>query len=249
MTKTKTQRRTFWLTASIVLVAVCIMDLSVWYALEQIGGILSPLITSAPGQPEVTKAIQTFNSLEQYFTMIGMPASFLIFLLVVGAIRLVYRTGGEKKGDVSQSVSEKTEKKDSEKERAMKKARDHRMYLHLISLLQREGRLIDFFAEDLDAYEDGQIGAAVREIHATCRRIVEKSISLKPVIGSLEGESVTIEPGFDPGTVKLVGNVSGEPPFTGILRHRGWQAGRIEIPTFSGEQEPGIIAPAEVEIQ
>jgi hypothetical protein len=126
---------------------------------------------------------------------------------------------------------------------------DQKIFLYMISVLQREGRLIDFFAEDLDDYGDDQIGAAVREIHTTCRRVVEKSLSLKPVINSLEGETVTIEEGFDPGTIKLVGNVSGDPPFSGILRHRGWQAGTLEIPTFPGDQDPGIIAPAEVEIQ
>jgi hypothetical protein len=122
------------------------------------------------------------------------------------------------------------------------------MFLNLISVLQREGRLIDFFAENLDAYEDAQIGAAVREIHTTCRRVVEKRLSLEPVIQSMEGDEVTVEAGFDPGSIKLVGNVSGEPPFTGVLRHRGWRAGRMEMPTFSGDQEPGVIAPAEVEI-
>lgn len=249
MKKAKSHRRTFWWTAFIILVVVCIMDFSIWYALERISRVLAPLITSAPGQPEVTTAIQTFHSLEQYFLMIVMPASFVMFLLVVGSIRLVYRTGGKNKGDISETVSEKPSKKESEQEQAQKKAREQRLYLHLISLLQREGRLIDFFAENLDTYDDSQIGAAVREIHATCRRVVEKSLSLKPVIGSLEGESVTIESGFDPVTVKLVGNVSGEPPFSGILRHRGWQAGRIEMPTFSGDQQPGVIAPAEVEIE
>jgi hypothetical protein len=224
------------------------MDLSLWFALDLLGGVMTPLILSAPGQPEVTTAIQTFHSLEHYFILIGLPASFLLFLLVVGSIRMVYRPGREKNGAPLEKPTQKGTD-DPEKERARKLALDQRLFLHLISLLQREGRLIDFFAENLDDYGDDQIGAAVREIHSTCRRVVEKSLSLKPVIDSLEGEAVTVDTGFDPGTIKLVGKVSGEPPFSGVLRHRGWQAGKIEMPTFPGDQHPGIIAPAEVEIQ
>lgn len=249
MKKTKLHRRTFWGTVFIVLVAVCLMDLSLWFALDLLGGVMTPLITSAPGLPEVTTAIQTFHSLEHYFLLIGVPASFLLFLLLVGSIRLLYRPGLVKADKPSEKPSKKTDEKDSEKERARKLALDQRLFLHMISLLQREGRLIDFFAENLEDYGDEQIGAAVREIHSTCRRVVEKSLSLKPVIDSLEGETVTVETGFDPGTIKLVGNVAGDPPFSGVLRHRGWQAGRIEMPTFPGDQHPGIIAPAEVEIQ
>lgn len=249
MEKTIAHRRTFWWTVCIVLLAVCIMDLSLLYALGLLGEVMSSLMTSAPGQPEVTKAIQTFNSLEHYFLIIGMPASFLLFLLVVGSIRIVYRSGSGKKVVSTESTSKQKSGTESEQERARKRTQDQRLFLHLISLLQREGRLIDFFAENLDSYEDDQIGAAVREIHSTCRKVVEKNLSLKPVIGSLEGETVTVETGFDPGSIKLVGNVSGEPPFSGTLRHRGWQAGKMEMPTFSGDQDPSVIAPAEVEIE
>lgn len=249
MKKTRSHRRTFWWTVFIVLVAVCIMDLSLWFALDLLGGVMDSLITSAPGQPEVTAVINTFHSLENYFLIIGMPASFLLFLLVVGSIRIVYRPGRPEKIKTSEKPPKTTGEKETENERARKRALDQRLFLHMMSLLQREGRLIDFFAEDLESYEDDQIGAAVREIHSTCRRVVEKSLSLKPVIDSMEGETVTVESGFDPVAVKLVGNVSGEPPFSGVLRHRGWQAGKIEMPTFPGDQNPGVIAPAEVEIQ
>lgn len=249
MKKSNAHRRTFWWTVFIVLITVCIMDLSLLYALDLIGGVISSLMTSAPGQPEVTKAIQTFNSLEHYFLIIGMPASFLLFLLVVGSIRMVYRSRPGKESASTDRTPKQTPGTESEQERAEKRAKDQRLFLHMVSLLQREGRLIDFFAENLDSYEDDQIGAAVREIHSTCRKVVEKSLSLKPVIGSMEGETVNVEAGFDPGSIKLVGNVSGEPPFSGILRHRGWQAGKIEMPTFSGDQDPSVIAPAEVEIE
>ena len=249
MKKTDAQRRSFWWTVFIILLAVCLIDLSLWYVLGLIGEVITPLITAEPGQPLVTTAIRTFNSLEQYFLIIGMPASFLLFVLLVALIRLIYRPSRDQETVQGKGDSKPEGNRDLESEKARKKAREQRLFLHLISVLQREGRLIDFFAENLDSYEDAQIGAAVREIHATCRRVVEKRLFLKPVIQSMEGETVTIDPGFDPGTIKLVGNVSGEPPFTGVLRHRGWQAGRMEIPTFSGDQDAGVIAPAEVEVR
>ena len=38
-----------------------------------------------------------------------------------------------------------------------------------LAILQRDSRLIDFLQEDIAAYSDDQIGAAVREIHDQSR--------------------------------------------------------------------------------
>jgi hypothetical protein len=123
-----------------------------------------------------------------------------------------------------------------------------RLFLHLLSVLQREGRLVDFFSEDLNLYEDAQIGGAVRAIHENCKKAVNKSLSLEAVIDRNEGEEIQVDPGFDPDAVKLTGNVTGEPPFKGILRHKGWRTRKLELPALSGGQDARIIAPAEVEI-
>jgi hypothetical protein len=123
-----------------------------------------------------------------------------------------------------------------------------RMFLHLFSMMQREGRLMDFLAEDLSQYEDSQIGSAVRAIHAGCLRIVNEYLDPQPVLDQAEGENVVIEVDFDPGAVKLTGKVVGEPPFEGILRHKGWQVGKLKLPTLSGSQNAKIIIPAEVEL-
>lgn len=240
--------KTYWWTAFIVFFVICVMDLAVWFGLQFIGNTISPLITAAPGLSEVTTAIRTFQSFEQWALVYALPGTFLLFLLTIGIIRLFFRSGNAPE-DPQPAERKMDAVSESAKARAEKRVKDQRLFLHLISLLQREGRLIDFFAEDLSAFDDAQIGAAVREIHATCRKIVEKSLSLKPVIDHIEGETVTVDADFDPGAVKLVGNVTGDPPFSGVLRHRGWQAGKTDVPTLSGSQDPGIIAPAEVEIQ
>jgi hypothetical protein len=132
---------------------------------------------------------------------------------------------------------------------ALKKHRhDQRMLLHLLTLLQREGRLMDFLGEDLSAYDDAQIGMAVRSIQENCKSAVEKQLHPEAVMEGEEESEVTVAAGFDPNAIKLVGNVTGEPPFTGILRHKGWRATGVEIPALADKDDPLVIAPAEVEI-
>jgi len=126
--------------------------------------------------------------------------------------------------------------------------RKRRLFLHSLSILQRDGRLMDFFDEDLSRYEDEQIGAAVRSIQEDCKKTIKKYIDVKPVLEAQEGEIVRVEPGFDIDAIKLVGKVSGDPPFEGVLKHRGWKAGKKDIPKLSDIQDAGIITPAEVEI-
>jgi hypothetical protein len=117
-----------------------------------------------------------------------------------------------------------------------------------LAVLQREGRLVDFLREDLAAYSDAQVGAAVRSIHASCRKVLDEHLALEPVRSEDEGTRVVIDNGFDASAVRLTGNVSGKPPFRGVLRHRGWRTRRVELPADAAGQDPSIVAPAEVEI-
>lgn len=133
------------------------------------------------------------------------------------------------------------------KEEALRK--DKRMFLHLLSVLQNEGRLLDFFEENLDEYEDDQIGAAVRSIHENCRKVMNKYVKYKSIVEADEEAEIRIEQGFDPAAIKLMGNIVGDPPFAGVVRHKGWKAVKVELPTLSVEQDADIIAPAEIEIQ
>ncbi len=115
----------------------------------------------------------------------------------------------------------------------------------LVSVLQREGRLLDFLYEDLDAYDDAQIGAAVRTIHRGLRGALLDLMELAPVIEAKEGTEVVVEEGFDPKEIRLVGKVRGKPPFRGILRHRGWRLVGFRLPK---PKRDDVLAPAEVEI-
>ncbi len=119
--------------------------------------------------------------------------------------------------------------------------------LRLLAALQEEGRLVDFFTEDITPYSDEQIGAATRNIHASCRKALHSTVTVEPVMVGEEGATVTVPAGFDPAAIRLVGAVTGTPPFTGVLRHAGWRATAVNLPRRSG-QDPQVIAPAEVEI-
>jgi hypothetical protein len=134
-------------------------------------------------------------------------------------------------------------------EQAKREGREKRLFLHLVGVLQREGRLMDFLKEDLTAYEDSQIGAAVRTIHASCGKTLATYLDLEPVMSQPEGATVDIDADFDPSIIKLVGNVVGKPPFSGILRHRGWQLRSCKLPELGDVPNSDVLAPAEVELQ
>jgi hypothetical protein len=120
--------------------------------------------------------------------------------------------------------------------------------VRLLALLQREGRLIDFLEEDIEHYEDAQIGAAVRDIHRGCRKALGEYLRLEPVLPQPESSSVRVEAGFDTSTIRLVGDVVGQPPFTGTLRHPGWRAQAVRLPATPDGHDPTVVAPAEVEL-
>lgn len=120
--------------------------------------------------------------------------------------------------------------------------------LQLLSLLQREGRFIDFLEEDVSAFSDAQIGAAARVVHTQCRAALREHIPLEPIRSEEEGEKITLQRGFDAQTIRLGGNVSGEPPYTGSLSHRGWRAREVKLPKMAEGHDASIVAPAEIEL-
>lgn len=121
--------------------------------------------------------------------------------------------------------------------------------LQLLSILQRDARLVDFLMEDISAYEDDQVGAAVRNIHQQSREALDRYVKLSPVVDGVEGD-FTKTPEGNGNSYKLIGNVpaSGKAP-GGVLRHKGWKADKIDLPQLSSGQNVKIVAPAELEIE
>ncbi len=120
--------------------------------------------------------------------------------------------------------------------------------MQLLSIMQREGRFIDFLQEDVGSFSDAQVGAAARVVHAGCKRALADYVTLEPVRREPEGAAVVLDRGFDAGRTRLTGNVMGEPPFKGKLTHHGWQVATIKLPTLANGHDPKVIAPAEVEL-
>jgi hypothetical protein len=120
--------------------------------------------------------------------------------------------------------------------------------LRLLALLQRDGRLVDFLLEDVQAYPDAQIGAAVRDIHRQCQAALKEHLDMSPVMPQPEGSSVEVPSGFDPSAIRLTGNVTGQPPFRGTLQHHGWRVKEIKLAPFPEGQDEFVLQPAEVEL-
>jgi hypothetical protein len=118
--------------------------------------------------------------------------------------------------------------------------------VQILSVLQRDARLVDFLMEDVSGYSDEQVGAAVRDVQQQSRQTLERYLKLQPVIDGVEGDFTKTD-GLQTSQVKLVGNVppSGKAP-GGLLRHKGWKAEKVDLPALP----PGnILAPAEIEVE
>ncbi len=122
--------------------------------------------------------------------------------------------------------------------------------LTLLATLQREARFVDFIQEPLVGYSDAQIGAVARDVHRDCGAVLERLFALVPVSPQQEGDDLEVAAGFDPGRLRLIGNVAGEPPFRGRLLHHGWEATKCDLPAWSGKETAArIVAPVEVELK
>jgi Domain of unknown function (DUF2760) len=122
-------------------------------------------------------------------------------------------------------------------------------HLRLLHYLQQAGRLVDFLKEDIGSFSDAQVGAAVRKIHQDCAQAVEELVTIRPLKDEQEGSIIQVPKGYNPAEIKVVGKVKGNPPFTGLLVHRGWKAQKRSLPKKTGEQTPEVICPAEVEVK
>jgi hypothetical protein len=120
--------------------------------------------------------------------------------------------------------------------------------LVLLSLLQAEGRFVDFVQQDIAGFADGDVGAVARVVHSGCRKVLSSHLRIAAIRGESEGQRVALEPGFDPSRIKLTGNVAGAGRLDGVLRHRGWQATEVHLPTVVDRAGTQVLAPAEVEL-
>jgi hypothetical protein len=131
---------------------------------------------------------------------------------------------------------------------AVPQEKSHASGLFVLSVLQQDGRLIDFLQQDVAAFSDEEVGAAARVVHGGCRKALHRLVTTSRVLNDEEGATVTVAPGFDANRIRLTGNVTGQPPFKGTLKHHGWAATELKFPTLAENMDYRILAPAEVEL-
>ena len=117
----------------------------------------------------------------------------------------------------------------------------------MLAILQRDGRLVDFLMEDLGGVfrRAGRRGGARRA--RGCRQALDKYADARAGPRGGRRRAVTVERAATRRAIKVVGNAAGAPPFRGVLRHRGWEATRLELPPLPATGRT-VIAPAEVEV-
>jgi hypothetical protein len=125
---------------------------------------------------------------------------------------------------------------------------DHTPALQLLALFQREGRLIDFLEQEIASFSDNEIGATARVIHEGCRKALHTHAKIAAIRSEEEGAKVSLAAGFDAQSIKLSGNVSGNGPYKGVLRHKGWRATEFTLPTAVRGHDASVLAQAEVEL-
>jgi hypothetical protein len=126
--------------------------------------------------------------------------------------------------------------------------RVHVSGLFVLSALQREGRLVDFLQQEVAGFSDEEVGAAARVVHSGCSKALKQYFDFEPAIAAAEGSAMSVPKGFDAQRIRLTGNVTGQPPFKGTVKHHGWIAKGIRLPALADNLDPHIIAPAEVEL-
>src|SRR4029077_16590024 len=96
-----------------------------------------------------------------------------------------------------------------------------------LAMLQEKGRLVDFLMDNINPYNDAQVGAAARVVHAGCKRALQEHFSIHPLRTEDEGSTVQVPVGYAPDEYRLVGKIAGQAPFSGVLVHRGWKTDMV----------------------
>ena len=120
-----------------------------------------------------------------------------------------------------------------------------------LATLQEKGRLVDFLMDDINAVNDAQIGAAARVVHAGCKSVLQEHFRIHPVRDEAERSKIEVPANYAADQYRLVGRITGQPPFSGVLVHHGWKTDYVKLPTILYGQSDRLpaIAPAEVELK
>jgi hypothetical protein len=120
--------------------------------------------------------------------------------------------------------------------------------LQLLSVMQKEGRIIDFINQEVNDFSDDQVAAAARVVHAGVKTAIKQYVEFAPVSETPEGESISLPEDFDKNEYRLTGNIIGTGPFSGALIHKGWKVTSVNFPLLAKNSDLRVVAPAEVEL-
>ena len=121
--------------------------------------------------------------------------------------------------------------------------------VYLLSLFQKQGRLVDFLQQDITAFSNAEVGEAARVVHEGCSRTLRDYFTLAPIRNEDEGAEVKVESGYNLAEINLIGNVRGSSPYRGELLHHGWKVTDQHPPQQLDPNARHIVQPAEIEVR
>lgn len=117
----------------------------------------------------------------------------------------------------------------------------------LLATLQRDARLIDLIYENLDQYQDAQVGAAARPCLKQCRQSLDRILKIEKLVAANESDTIPVPADASVARFRWIGEAPASETATAKLVHPGWRAASVQLPQWSGQAaDAEIIAPAQV---
>ena len=174
----KYSKKSFWIITIFILLLTACVNIGIY----QVINWLKIYFHGDAGNDVLIKNISNFMEylqlISNHFYTWVVPAVLCLFLLIGCIIWMILRSSTAKIFIESQVGSQGNKLKNKSKkdfvDQRIEQERKRRLFLHSLSVLQRDGRLLDFFGEDLSLYDDEQIGAAVRSVQEDCKKTIKK---------------------------------------------------------------------------
>ena len=119
----------------------------------------------------------------------------------------------------------------------------------LLSLFQKQGRLVDFLQQDITTFSNAEIGEAARVVHDGCAKILVDYFTMEAIRTEEEGVLVNVEADYNLSEITLTGNLRGSAPYRGELLHHGWKISDQHPPEQLDPKSRFIVQPAEIEVR
>ena len=136
-----------------------------------------------------------------------------------------------------------------EKDEISKKDEKNIDGVFLLSLFQKQGRLVDFLQQDIASFSNAEVGEAARVVHDGCARILGDYFTMEAIRTEEEGALVSVDADYNLSEITLTGNLRGSAPYRGELLHHGWKISDQHPPEQLDPKARFIVQPAEIEVR